>query len=96
MSLAEVARRLHLTKRIVNRDWKSIKQKLGWVDIPEQFLDQVAENIQFRLEPPVLIGCGSVECRKDWIEAYGDFYDIEPTTPSRMHVSQRRSLKKAA
>jgi hypothetical protein len=76
MPLSQVARRLGLGTRTVQKDWTSIKQKMGWTDIPEQMLRKMAPIIRQAAEPRKLVGCGSVECRQDWIDLYGDYFDL--------------------
>ena len=65
----EVAARLGLSTASVERAWNSGIRKIGWDGIPGWILVYMVDLVS--IEPRSR--CASVECRKDWIERYGDF-----------------------
>lgn len=77
MPIAEVARRTGIPERQVMRAWKDGLRKLGIVEgLPLGYVRIVVDAVRERNEPRALIGCGSVECRRDWIERNGDWFEL--------------------
>jgi hypothetical protein len=75
-SFEEIGARLGVSEDTVQRDWKRAILKMGWDGIPLGVMRQTVEIVTAAAEPAPVIGCGSVECRRDWIELYGDYFSL--------------------
>lgn len=77
MPIAEVAKRIGIPERKVSEAWKSGLQKLGLDGIPTTLLKPIISYWLESKEAKSLIGCGSVECDRHWIDLNGNYFDLE-------------------
>ena len=74
MARSAIANKLGITEPEVRRLLRSGVKKLKEMGAFELILDTVHA---VAIEERDLLQPGSVECRKDWIELFGDMYHIE-------------------